>query len=45
VIVSPHSASTAPSENARITALFIENIRRFMADEPLLNLLDVQKQY
>jgi phosphoglycerate dehydrogenase-like enzyme len=45
VIISPHSASTAPSENARITALFIENIRRFLADEPLLNLLDVQKQY
>lgn len=37
VIVSPHSASTSDRENARITDLFCENLKRFLAGEPLLN--------
>jgi phosphoglycerate dehydrogenase-like enzyme len=45
VIICPHSASTAASENRKIVELFIENLRRYLADEPLLNLLDVQKLY
>jgi phosphoglycerate dehydrogenase-like enzyme len=45
VIISPHSASTVESENRLITDLFIENIGRFLAGEPLINLLDVEKQY
>ena len=42
VIVSPHSASTSDRENSRITDLFCENIRRFMAGKPLLNLLETE---
>ncbi|MFO7321918.1 MAG: D-2-hydroxyacid dehydrogenase [Chloroflexota bacterium] len=45
VIISPHSASTAASENRKLTDLFIENLRRYLAGEPLLNLLDVERQY
>ena len=41
VLVSPHSASTSDRENGRITDLFCENLRRFLAGQPLLNLLDL----
>jgi phosphoglycerate dehydrogenase-like enzyme len=40
VIVYPHSASTSYLENARITDLFCQNLRRYLAGEPLLNQLD-----
>ena len=40
VIVSPHSASTSDRENERITDLFCENLRRFLAGRPLMNQLD-----
>jgi len=30
VIVNPHSASTAPSENGKITEMFIRNLRAFL---------------
>ena len=43
VLVSPHSASTSDRENARLTDLFCENIRRFVAGAPLLNVLDVEQ--
>lgn len=45
VIISPHSASTVAAENERIVELFIENLRRFESSQPLLNVLDVGKQY
>ena len=45
VLVSPHSASTSDRENGRLTDLFCENLRRFLADEPLLNVLDVDRLY
>jgi glyoxylate/hydroxypyruvate reductase A len=45
VIISPHSASTAETENRKIVDLFIENIARYLKNEPLTNLLDVEKQY
>jgi phosphoglycerate dehydrogenase-like enzyme len=37
VVVSPHSASTVSGENARLTELFIENLLRYRAAEPLIN--------
>jgi glyoxylate/hydroxypyruvate reductase len=40
VIVSPHSAATVAAENGLITDLFIDNIRRWMAGQPLRNLYD-----
>lgn len=37
VLVSPHSASTVANENARLVDLFIDNLRRFLDGEPLIN--------
>jgi glyoxylate/hydroxypyruvate reductase A len=40
VIISPHSASTAAAENALITDLFCDNLRRFLDGRPLRNVFD-----
>ena len=40
VIFCPHSASTADRENERITDLFCENLRRYLAGRELLNVYD-----
>jgi len=45
VIVSPHSASTVTQENARITDIFVDNLRRYLRGEPLRNVLDKTKLY
>jgi phosphoglycerate dehydrogenase-like enzyme len=45
VIITPHSASTALDENARLTELFCENLRRYVDGRPLLNLIDKQRGY
>lgn len=45
VIVSPHSASNTDRENARLVDLFCSNLRRFLAGEPLENVLDVERLY
>lgn len=45
VVVSPHSGSTSNGENGRITDLFCENLRRWQAREPLLNVLDPTRGY
>jgi phosphoglycerate dehydrogenase-like enzyme len=39
VIVSPHSASTTDRENQRITDIFCENLKRFLAGEALINVV------
>jgi phosphoglycerate dehydrogenase-like enzyme len=38
VLITSHSASTVEVENARLTDLFCENLRRFHTDKPLINL-------
>jgi phosphoglycerate dehydrogenase-like enzyme len=45
VLVSPHSASTSDRENARITALFCDNLKRFLNGEPLRNVLNAALMY
>ena len=45
LIVCPHSASTSDRENGRIADLFCENLRRYLAGEPLLNVLDTEALY
>ena len=45
VLVSPHSASTADSENAKLTDLFCENLRRYLAGQPLMNVYDRERGY
>lgn len=45
VLVSPHSASTSDRENRRITDLFCENLERFLAGQPMRNVLDPEKMF
>ena len=45
VIISHHSASTADTENGKLTELFIRNLRHYLNDEPLENLLDINLMY
>lgn len=45
VIISHHSASTADTENDKLTDLFIRNLRNYLAGAPLENQLDVEKLY
>ncbi|MDR7544242.1 MAG: D-2-hydroxyacid dehydrogenase [Armatimonadota bacterium] len=45
VLVSPHSASTVESENARLTDLFCDNLERYLRGLPLLNVFDRERLY
>ncbi|MBI1293327.1 D-2-hydroxyacid dehydrogenase [bacterium] len=45
VLISPHSASTAVRENERIVDLFCDNLHRYLAGEPLRNVLDKERLY
>jgi phosphoglycerate dehydrogenase-like enzyme len=45
VIVSPHVSGFLPSYDERCTDLFAENLRRFLAGVPLLNLVDRARGY
>jgi phosphoglycerate dehydrogenase-like enzyme len=45
VLVSPHSASTSDRENGLLTDLFCRNLRRYLAGEPLENVLDTERLY
>lgn len=45
VLISQHSASTADSENSKITDLFIRNLKKYLNDEPLENVLDTDLLY
>lgn len=40
VILSPHAAANAPSENAKIVDIFTDNLRRFLDGHPLRNVYD-----
>jgi len=45
VLLCPHSGSNVDSENKELTKLFCENLRRYLAHEPLLNVLDADLLY
>jgi phosphoglycerate dehydrogenase-like enzyme len=45
VLLSPHVAGFTPNYDARAVALFGENLRRYLAREPLLNLVDKERGY
>jgi glyoxylate/hydroxypyruvate reductase A len=45
VLVSPHSASTSDKENHRLTDLFCDNLRRYLNNEKLRNVLDPERMY
>jgi phosphoglycerate dehydrogenase-like enzyme len=45
VIISSHSASTGLGENARLTDLFADNLRRYLDEAPLRNVLNKDLLY
>lgn len=45
VVVSPHSAATVDTENALLTELFIDNLRRRLDGRPLRNVFSRDKGY
>ena len=45
VVMTAHTAGWGPGRQDRLVALFAENVRRFVAGEPLLNLVDKAKGY
>jgi phosphoglycerate dehydrogenase-like enzyme len=45
VIISPHVAGFSPYYDERATALFAENLRRYLAGEPLLNQVERGREY
>jgi phosphoglycerate dehydrogenase-like enzyme len=45
VVITPHNAGVAELTTERGTALFLENLRRFDAGEPLLNVVDKRVGY
>jgi len=42
VLITPHSSGHSPHSGRRMFDLFNENLRRFAAGEPLLNVVDKQ---
>jgi glyoxylate/hydroxypyruvate reductase A len=45
VLVSPHSASTVGAENELIVELFVDNLKRYLAGQPLRNVFDHGRAY
>ena len=45
VILSPHVSGFTPHYDERAMVLFAENLRRYVAGEPLLNVVDVKRGY
>ncbi len=45
VLISPHVAGFTPRYDERATALFVENLGRYLAGERLLNLVDKARGY
>ena len=45
VVITPHSGGSSPPSHERLLDLFRENLRRYIAGEPLLNLVDKAEGY
>ena len=45
VIITPHHAGQSPKSRKRVFALFCENLKRFINDEPLLSVVDKKLRY
>lgn len=45
VIITAHYAGATPRYYERVTALFLDNLRRYLAGEPLRNVVDKQRGY
>lgn len=45
VLLSPHVSGFTPHYNERTAELFAENLRRYLAGEPLLNVINREREY
>jgi len=45
VIISPHTSASSPRQQQRVVAGFIENLARYLAGQPLLNVVDKAAGY
>ena len=45
VLLSPHTAALSPHEDERVAARFVENLHRYLADEPLRNVVEPGNWY
>jgi phosphoglycerate dehydrogenase-like enzyme len=45
VLISPHSASTATTENTKLALLFCDNLKLFLAGGQMINVLDTELLY
>jgi phosphoglycerate dehydrogenase-like enzyme len=45
VIITPHVAADSGQQNERYVLLIAENLRRYIAGEPLLNVVDIARGY
>jgi phosphoglycerate dehydrogenase-like enzyme len=45
VMITPHMAGMTDEHDERLATLFAENLKRYLAGDPLLNLVDRQKEY
>jgi len=45
VIITPHVAATSRAQSQRYWILAAENLRRYVAGEPLLNVVDIERGY
>jgi phosphoglycerate dehydrogenase-like enzyme len=45
VHITPHYAGAHPGYRERAGAIFLENLRRYLAGEPLINVVDLLEGY
>ena len=45
VIITPHVSAAGPGSMQRVVAIAVENLRRYLAGEPLLNIVDMRAGY
>ncbi|MCB1611308.1 MAG: hypothetical protein KDI60_06040, partial [Xanthomonadales bacterium] len=45
VIITPHVAAASEVQNQRYLILAMENLRRYVAGEPMLNVVDIARGY
>ena len=45
VIITPHYSGTRPDYGERADAIFLDNLRRYLAEQPLVNVVDKGEGY
>lgn len=45
VLITPHVSGFTPAYDDRVTDIFVENLRRYLAGEPLLNVVNRERGY